>query len=295
MKLANYLGLLPFFLSAGLAIACALSFKYWHKRRSRLAPLQGRKLGHLPGQQLLERISDHETELLMAVSLMYMAGPMMFSMWAGMRLDWTALRFGFLEVVSIAGAVAMFGYGLFGYGRHYRAAERARDGLVSERVTGMQLNRLVARDCVVLNDLPADKFNIDHVVIAPAAIYVVETKSFRKPRDGGKQASIVRYEGDALVFPDFRTRKPLEQAERNAKWLAGELREALGQQYPIVPAVALPGWFIQPVPPARQKGTIVFTPMGQGADFMAEGPERITPIQRGLIAKALALRYPNLD
>lgn len=295
MTLANYVGLLPFLLSAALALACALTFKYWHKRSSRLAPLQGRKLGNLPGQQLLDRIRDHDAEILLAVMLMYIAAPVMFSMWAGMRIDWSTSRWGFLEITSIVGTVAVFGYGLRNYIHHYKAAERARDGLVSERVTGMQLNRLVARDCVVLNDLPADKFNIDHVVVAPGAIYVVETKSFRKLRTGGKEASTVRYEGTTLAFPDFVTRKPLEQAERNAKWLASELREALGQHYPIVPAVALPGWFIEPVAPSRQKGTIVFTPMGRGAEFMTEGPERINAIQRGLIAKALALRYPNLD
>ena len=295
MDLVNYVGLLPFFLSSCLALACALSFKQWHKRRSRLAPLQGKKLGHLPGQQLLDRISNHEAEILIAVMLMYIAAPVMFSMWAGMQIDWNTRRLGVVEIASIAAGVGMFGYGLYSYVRHYKASERARDGLVSERVTGMQLNRLVARDCIVLNDLPADKFNIDHVVIAPGAIYVVETKSFRKPRSGGKDGSTVRYEGTALAFPDFVTRKPLEQAERNAKWLSDELREALGQHYPIVPAVALPGWFIRPTPPSQQKGTVVFTPMGRGAEFMAEGPERINATQRLLISKALSLRYPFLD
>lgn len=295
MNITSYLGLLPFFLSASLALACALSFKYWHKRRSRLAPLQGKKLGHLPGQQLLDRINDHDTEILLAVMLMYIAAPIMFSVWAGMQIDWNTQHWGVLEIACVAGTVVLFGLGLRSYIRHYKAAEQAHDGLVGERVTGMQLNRLVARDCLVLNDLPAEGFNIDHVVVAPGAIYVVETKSFRKPRSGGNAGSTVKYEGGTLVFPDFVSRKPLEQAERNAKWLARELREALGQQYPIVSAVALPGWFIQPLPPAKQTGTVVFTPIGRGAEFMADGPERINAIQRGLIAKALALRYPNLS
>src|SRR5690606_9303397 len=62
-----------------------------------------------------------------------------------------------------------------------RLRERAHDGLLAERITGMQLNRLVAEGCRVLHDVPAPDFNIDHVVVAPGAVYAVETKSFRKP------------------------------------------------------------------------------------------------------------------
>lgn len=92
------------------------------------------------------------------------------------------LQFGLSEMLFVVGWILMFAYGFGVYQRHYRKHEQAHDGMLAERITGMQLNRLVASGCIVLHDLPAAGFNIDHVVIAPRGVYAVETKSVRNPR-----------------------------------------------------------------------------------------------------------------
>jgi hypothetical protein len=289
--------MLPFILSVALTLAFGLAFKAWHKWQLRRSPLQGRKMGHLPGQQLFERIAHHDTEVMTAIMVMYFALPLMFTLWAGWHLDWAQLHWGVQETIVLVGAIGMFIYGLVDYVRNYRARERARDGLLAERVTGMQLNRLVAQSCLVMHDLPAEGFNIDHVVIAPRGVYAVETKSFRKPKHLAQgESHRVAYDGRALRFPDFIEKGAVAQAERQSQWLARLLREALQCDVPVIPALALPGWHIEPNEDVWRTSSVkVFSPMGNGANFMAKPAEKLNANQRSLIAQALALRYPEVS
>ncbi len=90
-----------------------------------------------------------------------------------------------------------------------------------------------------------EKFNIDHVVIAPQGVFAVETKGYAKPnRDGGTADATVVFDGKALVFPQWSGSKPLEQADRQAKWLATWLTSATGERVHVAPVVALPGWYV---------------------------------------------------
>lgn len=299
MQWTHFIGHGVVFLSSGLIIVSALAFKAIHRRRSRRAPLQGRKVANLPGQQVLQRITYHDQQVDTAMSIMYMALPLMFMVWMSDRIDWAEVRFGTGEVMFAIGAAALFAWGLRGYIRHYRAREKMRDGWTAEHVTGLQLNRLVAQGCLVLHDLPAEYGNIDHVVIAPRGVYAVETKSFRKPRNASEQrddaSHQVHYDGRGLVFPDFATREPIEQALRQAQWLRRTLRAELGHEVPVIPIVALPGWYVVRSDEGKRADVQVFTPMGKGAEFMAWEPERLTQEQRHQIANALALRYPEID
>lgn len=284
--------------SFALMMICALTFKRWHRRRSRRAPLEGRKVGHLPGRQLLERIQHHHDKLADGIALMFMAMPLMFMVWATFRLQWEELRWGLIEWMFVAGALGMFGWGLYDYVRHYRRREQASDGWTAEQVTGMQLNRLMAMDCRVLHDLPADGFNIDHVVVAPRGVYAVETKSFRKPKSASDArrgpAHEVTYDGKHLSFPGFRTAAPMAQAARQAQWLRRYLREAIEEDVPVIPAVSLPGWFVKKTLDGKRAETVVFTPMGRAAEFLAGEPERLDPMLPRRIAQVLAGRYPIL-
>ena len=82
---------------------------------------------------------------------------------------------------------------------------------------------------------------------------------------------------------------------RQAQWLQRYLRDALQREFPLVPAVSLPGWFVDRDETAKRAEVVVVTPVGKGAEFMAWQPERIAEDQRHLIAQALALRYPEVE
>lgn len=295
---ANLLMFAAFAISITLALACVLALRWWRKREERRSPLQRKQVGHVPGQQLAERVTDSQEDMLLSVIVMYFAFPVMLLAWALQRVPPERVRVDATTWVFVTGALLMFAWGLRGFMRHWGARQNARDGLLAERVTGMQLNRLVAQGCIVMHDLPCEGFNIDHVVIAPRGVYAVETKSFRRPKgSGGKedQTHRVGYDGTKLRFPDFATSAPIEQAMQQAQWLQRRLRDALQREFPVVAAVALPGWYVDRDEVGKRADVVVFTPMGKGAEFIARQPERIPEDQRNLIAQALAVRYPQVE
>ena len=297
MKWTMFVGHAVFAASALITIAIGFGFRWLRSRRLRRLPLHERKIGHLPGQQLLERISKHDEEISLGIDMMLLALPILFMIWASFWIDWSHVRVGIVEAIFAAAWPLFFGYGFYKYQRHYRLREQARDGLVAERVTGMQLNRLVAKGCIVLHDIPAEVGNIDHVVIAPQGVFAVETKSFRKPRKNSARqeaAHRVEFDGQSLRFPDFANTEAVDQAQRGAEWVARYLREVLATDIPVFAALALPGWYIVRTQESRRAAVRVFTPMGRGADFFANPSDRLDTERRSLIAQALAVRYPQL-
>ena len=293
MKWQVFIGHFVFVASVLFTGVVVIGFKLLRQYQRRRSPLHGKQIGHVPGQQLLDRIEKASEGVGYGVDVMTLALPLLFLVWATLRIDWTNVRFGVAELIFVAGWLIFIGYGFWQYQRHAKQREQARDGLLAERVTGMQLNRLVAQGCVVLHDLPSEVGNIDHVVVSPQAVFAIETKSFRKPKGDGENHR-VRFDGRALHFPDFTNVEAVPQAERGAQWLARFLREKLGSDFPVIPALSLPGWYIERTEQAKASPVRVFTPMGRGADFMAYPTERIDANQRALIAQSLALRYPEI-
>lgn len=293
MDLHVFIGHAVFVASVLVTVGVVLAFKALRNRRRRRSPLHGKQIGHVPGQQLLDRVEREDDEVRHGMDIMMMAMPMLFLVWATMRIDWTRIRFGGVESIFLIGWVFFFTYGFWKLQHHAHRRDQARDGLLAERVTGMQLNRLVAQGCLVLHDLPCEVGNIDHVVVAPQGVFAIETKSFRKPK-GKKDTHRVRYDGRALHFPDFVNVDAVAQAERSAQWVQRYLREKEMPDAPTTPALALPGWYIEKTESAKGAAVRVFTPMGRGAEFLAFPSERLNAQQRSLIAQALALRYSEV-
>ena len=292
---ANLIMLAVCGMSLAFSVLTVFCIGLWKGRVERRSPLYGRQVGHVPGQQLVKRHSEAGDGMLVSGLLMYLPAPLMLLAWAMVRVPPERLRPDGATWIFVAGALLLFAWGAYGFVKHFRLSQAAKDGLLAERVTGMQLNRLVAEGCVVMHDLPAENFNIDHVVIGPRAVYAVETKSFRRPKgQGDKEVHRVSYDGKALRFADFVNTDAVAQATRQAQWLRRKLHESLGMDIPVVPALALPGWFIERTDVGKAAEVIVFTPMGKGADFLARGQERLAPEHRKLIAQALAVRYPAL-
>lgn len=280
--------------SIAATVVFVVVFKFWTRREMRRSPLLARQIGHVPGQQLVARVGDSQDDLLLSVIVMFFAAPTMLLAWAMARVPAERFKLDATIWIYALGAVVMFAWGMRDYVKHWRRRQQAKDGLLAERVTGMQLNRLQAQGCIVMHDLPAEGFNIDHVVIAPRGVYAVETKSFRKPKqvDEG-EAHAVSFDGRTLVFPDFKQTESLEQAKRQAQWLGSVLREALGREVRVIPALALPGWRVdQPDEVWRNSTVKVFSPMKNGSNFMAKEIDNLDQATRNLVKEALAVRYP---
>ena len=124
--------------------------------------------------------------------------------------------------------------------------DRLRLGLDAELAVGQELDPPMCDGAVVLHDVPGEKFYVDHVVVAPQGVFAVETKGHYKPTGtAGKVDATVVFGCKALVFPDWSGTKAIDQARRQAKWLADWLARATGEPVHVVPVLALPGWFVE--------------------------------------------------
>lgn len=123
--------------------------------------------------------------------------------------------------------------------------DHMRIALDAEMAVGQELDQLMRSGAMVFHDVPAYGFNIDHLVIARAGVFAVETKGRAKPirGQGTKDASVV-FDGGALNFPGWSEVKPISQAKRQAKWTAEWLTSAVGAQVDVSPVLAIPGWWI---------------------------------------------------
>jgi hypothetical protein len=129
-----------------------------------------------------------------------------------------------------------------------------RLGFLGEQVVGQILDRLSSDSLRVFHDLEIREpgkspWNIDHVVLTPAGVFSIETKCRRKPRataPDGQQGHKLIFDGHQIIFPHPMQpdRHGLDQAEDNAKWLAGKLTALNGSPIPVTPLLVFPGWWV---------------------------------------------------
>ena len=126
--------------------------------------------------------------------------------------------------------------------------KRLQLGLDGEIAVGQLLEELRASGYIVLHDLIEvrgnKRFNIDHVLVGPGGIFVIETKTRSKP---GAGRAVVIYDGKMVRVgggpPDDA---PINQATANARHVRSILQEVTGRSGIAVQGVVLyPGWYVR--------------------------------------------------
>ena len=81
-------------------------------------------------------------------------------------------------ILLLLGLLAIYFLILFLFRSYYRLKKRRnlRLGYEGEIAVGQELNQLMLQGKHVYHDFPADKFNIDHIVVGRSGIFAVETK-----------------------------------------------------------------------------------------------------------------------
>lgn len=121
-----------------------------------------------------------------------------------------------------------------------------RLGFTGERVVGEELNQLLAIGFRVFHDIPFEGFNVDHVVVGPPGVYVVETKARRKPSHlKGEDRVRIVFDGEALHFSTGLDRTAVQQVRRNTVAVAEWLTKATGEQVAAKGILTFPGWFVE--------------------------------------------------
>ncbi|MEO5956239.1 MAG: nuclease-related domain-containing protein [Nitrospiraceae bacterium] len=130
-----------------------------------------------------------------------------------------------------------------------------RDG---ERVVGELLEPLREKGYRVFHDIPGPDFNVDHVIVGPAGIFTIETKTKTKPMDG---RPTILYDGQAIRLKDGRSfRKPLTQARAQAQWLANLLNDGRRATFTVHPVVVFPEWYVERIGPRSIQDVWVLNP-----------------------------------
>jgi hypothetical protein len=208
--------------------------------RSR-SPLKAKPL-RVPGQSLDEAI---ERSISDTVNNYFLAGAVLCVL-AGMEW-WGYLRetprrpflYTLMAVLAVAAAIWK--------ARDVRGRIiRLRQGRDGERVVGQFLERLREDGAQVFHDIPAQGFNLDHVVISMHGIYAVETKTYSKPWPDAK----VVVDGESLTIAgEIPFADPIVQVSLAARWLVSMLEEMTGKRFAVRGVVVFPGWFVEQRPP----------------------------------------------
>lgn len=151
--------------------------------------------------------------------------------------------------IAIALLVWIIGslYLIVSLSRRWVKISRLRLGYECELAVGQELNLLMLYGYHIFHDVPADGFNIDHIVVGPNGVIAVETKGRSKSINSSSSNKQYRvtYENEVLTFPTWEDTVTVPQAKRQAQWAATWLSSATGISVKVEPVVVIPGWFIE--------------------------------------------------
>jgi len=149
----------------------------------------------------------------------------------------------------VAGAIVAFTiWRFYCMRRHVKALRLAVDG---ERAVGQFLERFRQSGYQVFHDMLGTGFNVDHVLIGPAGVFTMETKTWSKPTDSDAR---IMFDGESVKYgsntPD---RDPVTQALAQASWLRALLQESTGKVFHVWPVILFPGWFVEQLPGSKRR------------------------------------------
>lgn len=246
------------------------------------------KLLRQPGEALRRRIEaideNFSEELAMGILI-----PTLVFFLPLLTLSWPPAQPHFWTGVALAGAACLvsIGYRVWRVKRLIRERKDCRLGLAGERAVADALEPLKRSGYHVYHDAPAQgaakAFNLDHVVVGSAGLFCIETKARRKyaANDGGDDYKI-GFDGEALIFPNYRAADPVTQARLGAKWLETWLLQRLGRRIPATPVLAVPGWYTDETP---HDGLRVLS-QKRLARYLQQGPG-LDPATVNLVARQL--------
>jgi nuclease-like protein len=230
------------------------------------SPLKARPL-HNPGQSLDEQIHDSAEDLFVplgfALVLLLLAGLEWYRYFRPLPPSpWT-------YSAGAIGAASFASYRCWKTWIRLRALKLGRDG---EKAVGQFLESLGQKGYRVFHDVVGDHFNVDHVLIGPAGIFTIETKTHSKPIRGRPKIS---FNGETILLHGYAPdRDPVVQATAQASWLRELLSESTGRKFEVRPVIVYPGWFVTNDAPRDCQVRVVNPRMLPG--FLDREPSRLS-------------------
>lgn len=144
------------------------------------------------GHSLQQQIQDLQIDLFSQI---------IFTPLIMMMMGFYVLLQNYMQNTAITSTVLLFigivMLGIFTYGttKTYKTANRLQHlklGYSCELAVGQELDQIVRppqHPYRVYHDIPFDNFNIDHLIICPNGVFVIETKGRSKPINDGASSS----------------------------------------------------------------------------------------------------------
>lgn len=142
-------------------------------------------------------------------------------------------------------AVSAIGFLLWRLRQTLPTIRQLKLGEEGERKVGQELETLRERGYEVFHDVPGPSFNVDHVLVGPAGLLCVETKTWSKPVDSEAQ---IQFDGETITVSPTGwrpTRNPIAQSKALAAWLHGLIKQSSGRDLHVRPVVLFPGWWVE--------------------------------------------------
>ena len=243
-----------------------------HQTRGKKNPLNFDLL-RSPGQSLKERIEEINDRISDYLTFMFMGPLAMYAIVVSQYLTSTPPS-PFLLILYLGVALGLSVFFSLKIFRLMRTRTHYRLGYDCELMVGQGLHTLLAEGFRVFHDFPADGFNIDHIAIGPTGVFAIETKGRAKSSTVENRNWEVRYDGRQLAFPGWTETRPITQAVDQAKWLRTWLCQTTGNETPVEPVLAVPGWYIKRTGPGGPRAY-----NGKSPDFLAKGAQ-VLPAER---------------
>ncbi len=229
-----------------------------------------------PGQSIDEQIDRLINDKFLALYLIASA------FWLVAFLEWTAKIANRPRMPgTYAIAAALFSaVAVCQFRRIRRDVRNLKQGREGGREVAELLDDLKQYGARVVHDVPANNFNVDHVVISTRGIYAIETKKWSKPT---KQARI-EFDGVRITLSgrpsDF---DPINQCRAQSAWVQDQLKASTSRLFPVRGVVAFPGWWVEQLPTARGSDLWVLNPKALAA-WIAREPETLSEADAAMAA-----------
>jgi hypothetical protein len=230
-----------------LLSAILYGLRFQIERRRLKTPLTSNLL-RSPGESLRSKIDDLSQDVTFYALFMMGAPFMVYSIHLSQSYFGDILETPFRITVSVLTAFGILAFFAFKLVQALNLRRRLRLAHDAEMAVGQELNQLMLKGYHVYHDFPAEKFNIDHVVVGPGGVYAIETKArTKRTKEDGRTNAEVIYDGKTLQFPHRTEQEPIRQAITQAGWLKKWLSSAIGEAVEVSPVLTLPGWFVKRV------------------------------------------------
>ena len=280
---------------------CIVAMLAWHRqqRKQRLPFTADLKLLRAPGETQLRLVRRFEEEgfIGMIVASVVPAASGMSLLLLTVRLP-QELQLGGAALTLVV-FLATFYYSARWFSRRAQESGNRYLGYFGERVVAEQLEPLKAHGWRIFHDVPGGttehRFNLDHLAVGPAGVFVIETKTRRKgPARPGFDSGTVYFDGGSLVWPWGEDNHGLEQAERHADWFTATIKAEIAEQLTVTPVLALPGWVVALKPSQNSRRCRVANPQDLSSQLLS-GPVALTEAQISRISAKLEARCRDVE